>query len=466
MMDVRERRMLERCHAIARSHGGRCMSRSYENMKVKLSWVCELGHRWSANPEPILKLGRWCKACGHERRARRDRERTLQKASAVASRRGGACLSLRFDRSTDRLEFRCARGHHWFTPPYLVLRGTWCRRCALARVNRRVAEKKFEAVRALARRRGGRCLSTTYENAHASLRWRCREGHEWETSAHAIGRTWCPRCAGVAHLTLEELQQRARSRGGECLAERYENTWTPVPWRCAAGHTWWATPSNVMHQGTWCARCYSAPRDELARLRRIAKRHGGRCLSEEYEGSLVPLLWRCRKGHEWWTKPRYVVGGSWCAICRRSTGPRPEVTLEDMKAAAAERGGACLSRQYFNSDTPLRWQCARGHEWEAVPGSVRGRGSWCPTCASSVPGTIDGLRAWAADLGGRCLSTEYDDPRTPLRWECRRGHRFQTLAKAVKSGVWCPQCARRPTSPRPPPPMGTGKRKPGRASET
>jgi hypothetical protein len=438
-MNASQRRNLEQCRAIAETHGGKCLSRRFETRDTRMSWQCAIGHRWTATAAPILRLGVWCPTCGHERRARRLREETFASVRAIARKLGGICLSERYDSSQAKLDFRCARGHQWSTTPGVIHDGSWCKSCSLREASRPLREKKFRSVQALARKRGGRCLTTTYVDAHTPMLWRCAEGHEWQTTAHAIDRTWCPRCAGVAKHTLEEMQQLARIRGGKCLSTVYVDAAAPMRWSCAAGHRWWANASNVMHQGNWCPRCRGMPRDDLARLRRIARRHGGQCLSTEYAGTTTPLLWRCRKGHEWSTAPHHVVSGSWCWICRRSTGPRPVLSLDDMKATAAARGGLCLSKQYFNVVTHMRWQCARGHRWKAVAAAIRS-GTWCPRCSHAVRGTIDGLAAHAAQLGGRCLSSEYDDPRRPLQWQCAKGHRFEALAKVVKTGVWCPRC--------------------------
>lgn len=56
--------------------------------------------------------------------------------------------------------------------------------------------------------------------------------------------------------------------------------------------------------------------------------------------------------------------------------------LGDFKALARERGGKCLSKRYRNPLVALRWQCAEGHAWEARPGNLLYRGTWCPTCSS------------------------------------------------------------------------------------
>jgi hypothetical protein len=87
-------------------------------------------------------------------------------------------------------------------------------------------------------------------------------------------------------------------------------------------------------------------------MRAIARRQGGSLVSDEYVDLASALLWRCAKGHEWWTAPQNVKRGSWCPECRGRRS-RPNLTLEDMRATAADRGGECLSRQYFDTKTPM-----------------------------------------------------------------------------------------------------------------
>ena len=109
----------------------------------------------------------------------------------------------------------------------------------------------------------------------------------------------------------------------------------------------------------------------------LATSREGTCLSEEYFGSKVKLLWKCEFGHRWHAAPSYVVQGTWCPVCARNQ----RLTLEQFQELASKKGGACLSVAYKNERTALYWRCACGHEWEAVPAKIK-RGSWCPTCAS------------------------------------------------------------------------------------
>nr|MBT6353493.1 hypothetical protein [Pelagibacteraceae bacterium] len=65
-----------------------------------------------------------------------------------------------------------------------------------------------------------------------------------------------------------------------------------------------------------------------------------------------------------------------------------KLRIEDMHNIAAERNGKCLSTDYINNSIKIKWECAEGHTWEAIPDSVK-RGSWCPICSGNIPLTIE-----------------------------------------------------------------------------
>lgn len=181
-------------------------------------------------------------------------------------------------------------------------------------------------------------------------------------------------------------------------------------------------------------------RGELAALAAIAEHHGGACL---WEGRLTPtsiVRWQCAQGHVWETMPSVVIGGAWCPECepRRK---RRRWSIELMQAIARERGGACLSTEYRHFSEPLRWRCAKGHVWDAKPGGVVNNGAWCRRCAGKEKHTLVEVRALARERGGECLSTEYVNLSTPLRWRCKRGHEWRAAFGNVRSGSWCPKCA-------------------------
>ncbi len=60
-----------------------------------------------------------------------------------------------------------------------------------------------------------------------------------------------------------------------------------------------------------------------------------------------------------------VQAGNWCSACLDKE--REEAWLPLLQALARRRGGKCLSDAYVDSRTKLRWQCRQGHEWRRRP---------------------------------------------------------------------------------------------------
>ena len=58
--------------------------------------------------------------------------------------------------------------------------------------------------------------------------------------------------------------------------------------------------------------------------------------------------------------------------------PFEELTLEDLRQAAAFRGGECLTEELTDLYAPVRWRSARGNEFEMSPNLVLRGGHWCP----------------------------------------------------------------------------------------
>ena len=306
---------------------------------------------------------------------------TLAQMRCLAQQRGGECVSRRYVSSKIPLRWRCRRGHQWNAMPTNVSRGSWCPACA-HRKRLTLAE-----MRALASRRGGECISDQHMNNETKLWWRCSARHEWEADPALVkGGSWCPYCAHNQRLELKVMQRLARKRGGKCLSTRYINNRHPISWECKRRHRWKASPANVKggkrRRGTWCLECYNLrrqfrPRHTIERMKDLAHGRGGLCLSEEYINSKSKLLRQCDKGHCWRAVPVTVRGGSWCPVCARNR----KLTLEEFRSLASRKGGRCLSDHYTNKSTPLRWQCALGHRGYAQPGRIR-RGAWCAKCAN------------------------------------------------------------------------------------
>ena len=131
----------------------------------------------------------------------------------------------------------------------------------------------------------------------------------------------------------------------------------------------------------------------LEEIQEDARRHGGRCLSSEYVGSLALLEWECGAGHRWKATAHSVRQGHWCKLCADA---RLRFSPQHAEELAAARGGKCLST-YTNSATKMQWSCAHGHQWLATLTAIK-QGRWCPTCSGKRTKRARYARSWMATI--------------------------------------------------------------------
>ncbi|NNN04523.1 MAG: zinc-ribbon domain-containing protein [Elusimicrobia bacterium] len=194
-------------------------------------------------------------------------------------------------------------------------------------------------------KRHGTLLSRAYLGSQVKLLHRCEAGHRFEMRPNAVrsGR-WCPACYRLP-ITIKEIKALARGRGGRCLSKEYIDSKTAVWWECGKGHPRWrATPKRIK-QGGWCPVCARIANGKKKRLnidvmRRLAHERGGVCLSERYTTNKERLLWQCDKGHSpWAATPGNIHSGRWCPRCginrreqkRRMIGGWPQITARRRK---------------------------------------------------------------------------------------------------------------------------------------
>ena len=179
--------------------------------------------------------------------------------------------------------------------------------------------------------------------------------------------------------------------------------------------------------------------DKINQLQRLAKKRGGKCLSLTYKNSVTKLKWQCAKGHQWEALPGNIKQGTWCPYC----AGKMKLTIGEMSQLADKHEGKCLSDKYHGTQTRLIWECRFGHQWVATPASIK-QGSWCPTCAKTGPSakkTILDMQRIADERGGKYLSANYKGAHNKLLWQCEKGHQWLAYPTSIKQGSWCPKCA-------------------------
>lgn len=233
-------------------------------------------------------------------------------------------------------------------------------------------------------------LNFTANNAFKAW-WLCEKGHEWEAVIYSrTNGTGCPTCAGKTYtksqklLRLKRLKALAQKNGGELLTLELKKAKEKVEWKCSEGHTWLASSDQVL-RGSWCPECAGFdPRGFQAKLKDYAASKGGRVVTKSFN-SKGPVEFECSKGHRWKVKgPSGVLSSkTWCKICNQPNGN--PLTIEEMREMARTLGGKCLSDQYVNSNTKLKWECSEGHIFEKRPTEIRHMKQWCKICRRSKP---------------------------------------------------------------------------------
>jgi len=368
---------------------------------------------------------------------------SLSDIQNVARRYDGKCLSKEYTSNSIPLKWMCKRGHTWDSPYSNVNAGWWCSQCK----KEDIKLQHYEKFKGIVEAKGWTCLSEKFINWETKLKLECDNGHKLAMKPMGILHGYgCRQCIidKQKQEELDRVKEIARKKGGRCLSGKYKSYQSVLTWQCAKGHKWTAQ-ARFITEGHWCKFCNREEKckDDLKQIARIAKEHGGKCLSEKHVNDKTKLIFQCSEGHIWKSFPQTIKRGHWCYKCNTAIvhQRRRKHTAEELQKYAASRGGKMLSPVYGNYVKPLLWQCSEGHTWKASVYSVVGKGSWCRKCFSkTLRLDFDQIKRSARKYGGTLLSKEYKDAKSVLQWKCKSGHVFEALPRDVRNGKWCADC--------------------------
>ena len=494
----RQRVTLERIQKICQEKGGHCLSTDKKiTGHSRLVFGCKNGHEWDAIALSVLSHGSWCPSCAG------NTKKTIEDAQALATSRGGKCLSKVYINTSALMEWKCAEGHTWKACYDSIKAGTWCPECMRIKsdINRRkyTISKIIEIIEA----KEGIYLYSNGDNEKISLKhtlitYRCAEGHECTTLAHNLvhNNSWCPTCGGNLIKTIREMKELAISRNGRCLSENYRGISEPLEWECENKHTWFACAASIL-RGGWCPQCRNHTQEEKCRyvLDQITGEKfpkDRKTIGMELDGfsqNLSLAFERQGEGHFYinkffhknqFEKLREIQERDKLKteICKQKNinliivpldiqddailnfiverlkelNIRYDIStftwrdfwksisiISQAKEIADERNGECLSKIYVNSTTPLLWKCDKCAEEWFALLTNIKRGHWCPRCAGQRI-TMEEIQEFVSIKGGKCLNKKYKNAKDKMMWECAEGHTWSTSWGQIKQGCWCPFC--------------------------
>jgi hypothetical protein len=430
----------------AEQRGGRIVSSelNWAGAKTVLEWECKQKHCWRSPFAGMEQTQRWCPHCSGNARG------SIEEMHLLASSRGGKCLSNSYANSATPMDWECSDKHIWSATPLSIKNmGTWCPTCAGRR------KVTIEICKKIAEQRGGKCLSNIYDSGK-KLRWKCHFKHEWNALFYSVENgSWCPDCStGLSERICRSLFQGIFRKD----FPKKRPSWL-VSLR---GHRMeldgYCEELNLAfeHQGRqhYTHISYFHENEESLKKRQIDDEHK-RILCKKNGIKLVEIP---EIGHQ---LPLREVQSYIIEVCTQEGVPLPEDAWKheiDLKPAyckndenwllklqqyANSRGGKCLSQSYLGSQRKHDFECNSGHRWSATPSNILRLQTWCGKCSGKIRLNIDDMREAAAKKGGEFLSLEYTTGRQKYLWRCSSHHEFMASGENVRSGKWCPICARK-----------------------
>ena len=240
-----------------------------------------------------------------------------------------------------------------------------------------------------------------------------------------------------------------------------------VWWVCEKKHEWQTSVANRV-KGARCPYCFN--RKVLSGYNDLqttnpglakewnAERNEGLTPSQVMQGTKKQVWWKCAEGHEWQAAIVDRNQGNGCPYCANKkvkTGYNdlkttdPDLALEWHPACNGNLLPTMVTRGSHNK---VWWQCAKGHEWQAVIKS-RASGIGCPYCSNKrvLPGYND-LTTTNPSIASQWHPTKNGKLRPDMVtagcnqkvwWQCAKGHEWATTVSSRAQGTGCPSCARK-----------------------
>ena len=234
----------------------------------KVWWRCDQGHTWQVSINNRTQQGTGCPSCPRPYVIAPDGRNLAVINPELASewhpeKNGDTHPEDVRPQSNRKIWWQCSKGHEWQVAVNSRATGSGCPYCygRFATKENNLARKYPELLAEWdEEKNNGLDPSEFTPRSSKKVWWRCENGHSWQTIiSNRTNRikSGCPICARSAQrkYSIEDIQALAKKRGGKCLSEKYTSARKKLEFCCKEGHIWETRADSILYTSAWCPIC-------------------------------------------------------------------------------------------------------------------------------------------------------------------------------------------------------------------
>ena len=288
-------------------------------------------------------------------------EKLIKRVETYAYEIGSTLLDTSFTGTTDKVRLICnkCKTKREVGIGVMLSTRTKCPKCATNNIVDNHSQTLEEMVMH-AKGRGGELISTVYIGYNKKYKWKCSCGNIWEANWNRVKNkgSWCPKCR-TNRRNLDKIACNSEKRIVNNAKKVESKKILELKIRNEA-------------KGKLQAKL----KKDIERIKSKNKT----IVSVDGTMQNPTYTLKCKICGYTSDYNKYSFKSMGCRGC---AGTAP-LTLEKAQLIARKRGGKLLSEDVISNRNKLRWQCKSGHVWEANFNSITGGGSWCPHCAKKI----------------------------------------------------------------------------------
>jgi len=369
------------------------------------------------------------------------KEVQFNKIKSIVKSHGGKCISTEYVNAVNDMNFVCKVGHQFTMKSPKILNGCWCKKCHVDSI-----KLTIDSINEQYMPLNIKCISTEYKGNKSKLEWKCMIcEHIFGQSKNGMDKdfTRCRNCKNIE--AIQKAHQAAQLKGGICLTSVYTHSQSKMTCRCFNEHIFSIRYANLVHIGSWCAKC--SENNYVSEM--IC-----RAYFEGLFGSSFPK-----------TRPAWLINNknngmeldgysSNFNLAFEHNGTfHYKNTVKDHAGTAsndAEKLRICqnlgikliiipmLFKKVFLKD--LRQFILNKCQELKIDVPYPNADIDLTNCYNNT--TFEFYKLLAISRGGQCLSSVFlGVSNEKLLWQCKEGHQWLQFPYVLKKGCWCPVCA-------------------------